>query len=72
MWEYRWVEVEAGDDRALTALGLEEWEAVSSTLTGEAFGRKYVSVLMKRAAAPRAVVDLASYEAGIAQPRAAV
>ena len=70
MWEYRWIEVEFGDDRALMELGRADWEAVSSTLVGESFGRKYVGVLMKRAAGPRAV-DVASYEATL-QPRAAV
>ena len=70
MWEYRWVETELGDDRALLELGREDWEAVSSTLVGENFGRKFVSVLMKRAAAPRAV-DVAAYEASL-EPRAAV
>ena len=70
MFEYRWVEVELGDDRPLMELGRDDWEAVSSTLVGENFGRKFVSVLMKRAAAPRRV-DVAAYEAAM-QPRAAV
>lgn len=63
MWEYRWAEVAAGtgDDAELTRLGADGWEAVSTTVTGEHFGKVWVRILLKRpvtvAAAP-AVIDL--------------
>ena len=64
MWEYKWVEVEAGDSAALLELGRDDWEAVSGTTVGEAFGRKWLGILMKRESRPRAI-DLTSYESRI-------
>ncbi len=70
MWEYQWVEVEAGDAAALLELGREDWEAVSGTMVAESFGKKWLGILMKRQAGPRAV-DVAGYEAraGVVSPR---
>ena len=67
MWEYRWVEVEAGDSDALLELGREDWEAVSGTPVQNAFGRTWLGILMKRPAGPRAV-DVAGYEARVTAP----
>ncbi|HVF19666.1 MAG TPA: hypothetical protein VNA14_05435 [Mycobacteriales bacterium] len=71
MYEYQWVETEIGDDSTLSALGREDWEAVSTTPIGEHFGKHFVRILMKRTAAPRGI-DVAAYEVALAAPRAIV